>query len=80
MIGRYALLTAGLIGSLMLAAPASAVPAGPAGLQSDQTGVTQVRMMRGDRMMMRDRMMKRRMMKRRMMKRSMMKRRMMRRM
>ena len=73
MKGRYALMAAGLIGSLMLAAPASAVPAGPGGVQAE-SGLTQARMMRGDRMMMRDRMMHRRMMKRRMMKRRMMRR------
>ena len=55
------------LGGLTLAAgSASAAPMAVNGLQSD-TGVTQVRMMHGDRMMMKKRMMKRRMMKKRMM-------------
>jgi hypothetical protein len=37
------------------------------GLQADQSGITQVRMMHGDRMMMKKRMMRRRMMRKRMM-------------
>ncbi len=73
---RHLLMAASLLGGLMMTAPASAVPAGPGGVDTASAPTTQVRMMRGDRMMMRDRMMKRRMMKRRMMKRKMMMRRM----
>lgn len=69
---KHLLLAAGLLGGLMMAAPASAVPAGPSSLEAAPASVVQVRMMRGDRMMMRDRMMRKRMMKRRMMKRRMM--------
>lgn len=66
---KSVLVAAGLVGGLILTAgSASAVPAGPAGLQAGGTSVTQARMMHGDRMMKR-RMMRKRMMKRRMMKR-----------
>ena len=57
---------AALGGVALAAGPASAAPMSVNGLHSD-TGVTQVRMMHGDRMMMKKRMMKRRMMKKRMM-------------
>ena len=70
MTKNLTLAAAVLLGGLALGVgAASAAPMPVNGLQSDQTGITQVRMMRGDRMMMRDRMMRRRMMKRRMMKR-----------
>ncbi|MCJ2123431.1 hypothetical protein [Methylobacterium sp. J-077] len=60
-------LTAVLFGGFALVAgSASAAPMSANGLQSD-TGITQVRMMHGDRMMMKKRMMRKRMMKRRMM-------------
>ncbi|WP_375463350.1 hypothetical protein [uncultured Methylobacterium sp.] len=65
---KSVLVAAGLFGGLILTAgSASAVPAGPSGLQAGETPVTQVRMMHGDRMMMKKRMMRKRMMKRRMM-------------
>ena len=57
---------AALGGVTLAAGSASAAPMAVNGLQSD-TGVTQVRMMHGDRMMMKKRMMRKRMMKRRMM-------------
>jgi len=50
---------------------ASAAPMAVNGLQSE-SGVTQVRMMQSDRMMMKKRMMRKQMMKRRMMKKRMM--------
>ncbi|MCJ2093084.1 hypothetical protein MKK67_11320 [Methylobacterium sp. J-072] len=60
-------LTAVLLGGFALVTgSASAAPMSVNGLQSD-TGITQVRMMHGDRMMMKKRMMRKRMMKRRMM-------------
>ena len=46
---------------------ASAAPIAVNGLHADQSGITQVRMMRGERMMMKKRMMRHHMMKRRMM-------------
>jgi len=71
------LATLTILGGLALGAGAGAASAAPMavnGLQSE-TGVTQVRMMHGDRMMkkrmMRKQMMKRRMMKKRMMNRGM---------
>jgi hypothetical protein len=69
------LATLTILGGLALGAgAASAAPMAVNGLQSE-TGVTQVRMMHGDRMMkkrmMRKQMMKRRMMKKRMMNRGM---------
>jgi hypothetical protein len=69
------LATLTILGGLALGAgAASAAPMAVNGLQSE-TGVTQVRMMHGDRMMkkrmMRKHMMKRRMMKKRMMNRGM---------
>ena len=57
---------AALGGAFLAPGAATAAPMAVNGLQSD-TGVTQVRMMHGDRMMMKKRMMKRRMMKKRMM-------------
>lgn len=76
MISMKSVLAAGLFGGLLLAAgSASAVPAGPAGLQAGDTSVVQARMMSRS-----DRMMERRMMKKRMMRRQMMKKRMMNRM
>lgn len=66
-------LAASVLGSLTLgAASASAAPMGPNGLYAGQDGVTQVRMMRGDRMMMKKHMMHKRMMRRHMMKKRMM--------
>ena len=63
-----ALATATLLGGLALGAgSATAAPMTVTGLQTGQHGVTQVRMMHGDRMMMKKRMMRKRMMKRRMM-------------
>ena len=60
------------LGGIALAAgPATAAPMSVNGLQSE-SGVTQVRMMHGDRMMMKKRMMRKQMMKRRMMKKRMM--------
>ncbi|SFM61972.1 hypothetical protein [Methylobacterium pseudosasicola] len=66
-------LTAVLFGSFALSAgSASAAPMSVNGVQSD-AGITQVRMMHGDRMMMEKKMMmKKRMMRKRMMKRRMM--------
>lgn len=61
-----------LIGGFALAAPASAAPMSPNGLQTAPSGITQVRMMHGDRMMMKKRMMHKRMMRRHMMKKRMM--------
>lgn len=63
-------LAAALLGGMSLGT-VSAAPMPVNGLQTDTSGVTQVRMMHGDRMMMRKRMMRKRMMKRRMMKRGM---------
>ena len=57
---------AALSGVTLAAGSASAAPMAVNGLKSD-TGVTQVRMMHGDRMMMKKRMMRKRMMKKRMM-------------
>ncbi|MCJ2055027.1 hypothetical protein MKL09_00425 [Methylobacterium sp. J-048] len=60
-------LTAVLFGGFALVSgSASATPMSANGLRSD-TSITQVRMMHGDRMMMKKRMMRKRMMKRRMM-------------
>ncbi|MCJ2134953.1 hypothetical protein MKK69_12920 [Methylobacterium sp. J-026] len=60
-------LVAVLFGGFALGAgSASAAPMSVNGLQSD-AGITQVRMMHGDRMMMKKRMMRKRMMKKRMM-------------
>ena len=65
-----ALAVSALLGAFTLGAGcASAAPIAVNGLHADQSGITQVRMMRGDRMMMKKRMMRKRMMKRRMMKR-----------
>ena len=55
----------------LAAGSATAAPMSVNGLQSE-SGVTQVRMMHGDRMMMKKRMMRKQMMKRRMMKKRMM--------
>ncbi|MCJ2128337.1 hypothetical protein [Methylobacterium sp. E-045] len=61
-----------ILGGLALGVgSASAVPMAANGIQSE-TGITQVRMMRGERMMMKKRMMRKQMMKRRMMKSRMM--------
>lgn len=61
-------LAATVLGSLALATgAASAAPMGPNGLQTAQSDVTQVRMTRSERMMMKKRMMRKKMMKRRMM-------------
>ena len=57
---------AALGGVTLAAGSASAAPMAVNGLKSD-TSVTQVRMMHGDRMMMKKRMMRKRMMKKRMM-------------
>ncbi|WP_267358594.1 MULTISPECIES: hypothetical protein [unclassified Methylobacterium] len=66
-------LAASVLGTLALGiGGASAAPMGPNGLQNDQAGITQVRMMHGDRMMMRKRMMHKKMMRRQMMKKRMM--------
>jgi hypothetical protein len=75
MMKTLTLATLTILGGLALGAgTASAAPIAVNGLQSE-TGVTQVRMMHGDRMMkkrmMRKHMMKRRMMKKRMMNRGM---------
>ena len=68
MRARHLLLAASLLGGLVMTAPASALPSGPAALQAAPSApVTQVRMMRGKRMMMHKPMMHRKMMKRRMM-------------
>lgn len=62
-----------VLGGLTLGAgSATAAPMAVNGLSSGETGVMQVRMMRGDRMMMKKRMMKKRMMRRHMMKKRMM--------
>lgn len=64
----FALAAATLVGGLAFGAgAASAAPMGPNGLQTGSSGITQVRMMHGDRMMMKKRMMRRHMMKKRMM-------------
>jgi hypothetical protein len=61
-------ITATLLGGLALGAgSASAAPMSVGGLQAGHSGVTQVRMTHGDRMMMKKRMMRRRMMRKRMM-------------
>ncbi|MCC0808700.1 hypothetical protein FPV16_21245 [Methylobacterium sp. W2] len=60
-----------LSGLALGAGSASAAPLAANGLQSE-TGVTQVRMTRNERMMMKKRMMRKQMMKRRMMKSRMM--------
>ena len=66
-------LAATVLGSLALGAgAASAAPMGPNGLQAGTSAVTQVRMDRSERMMMKKRMMRKQMMKRRMMKKRMM--------
>jgi hypothetical protein len=65
----FALAAATLFGGLAFGAgAASAAPMGPNGLQTGSSGITHVRMMHGDRMMMmKKRMMRRHMMKKRMM-------------
>lgn len=69
----FALAAATLLGGLAFGAgAASAAPMGPNGLQTGSSGITQVRMMHGDRMMMKKRMMHKRMMRRHMMKKRMM--------
>ena len=64
-------LAASVLGSLGAGA-ASAAPIGPNGLQAGSSAVTQVRMDRGERMMMKKRMMRKHMMKRHMMHKRMM--------
>ncbi|MCJ2131015.1 hypothetical protein [Methylobacterium sp. E-045] len=66
----FALVAATLLGGIAVGG-ATAAPMGPNGMQGDNAGMTQVRMMQGDRMMMKKRMMKRQMMKKRMMNRGM---------
>lgn len=61
---KFTLAASVLLGGFALAGSASAAPMSPNGMQTGQSGVTQVRMMRGDRMMMKKRMMRRRMMRR----------------
>ncbi|NEU12492.1 hypothetical protein G3T14_10130 [Methylobacterium sp. BTF04] len=73
----FAFVAATLLGGLAVGGAATAAPMGPNGMQGGNAGMTQVRMMESDRMMMKKRMMKKRMMKRQMMKRQMMKKRMM---
>ena len=64
----FALAAATLLGSFTLSVgTVSAAPVPVSGLQTAQSDVTQVRMMHGDRMMMKKRMMHRRMMRKRMM-------------
>ncbi|GJE14710.1 hypothetical protein FOHLNKBM_5785 [Methylobacterium longum] len=64
----FSLAAATLLGSLALGVgTVSAAPMPVNGLHTGQSGVTQVRMMHGDRMMMKKRMMRRRMMRKRMM-------------
>ncbi|MCJ2093974.1 hypothetical protein [Methylobacterium sp. E-066] len=64
----FALAAATLLGSFTLSVGGvSAAPVPVSGLQASQSDVTQVRMMHGDRMMMKKRMMRRRMMRKRMM-------------
>ena len=64
----FSLAAATLLGSLALGVgTVSAAPMSVNSLQTDQSDVTQVRMMHGDRMMMKKRMMRRRMMRKRMM-------------
>ena len=64
----FALAAAALLGGFALGAGSvSAAPMSVSGLQASQSGVIPVRMMHGDRMMMRKRMMRKRMMRRRMM-------------
>jgi len=66
-------LAATVLGGLALGTGASsAAPMGPNGVQANSAGVTQVRMMHGDRMMTRKRMMHRKMMHRHMMRKRMM--------
>ncbi|MFB0492980.1 hypothetical protein ABIE45_005566 [Methylobacterium sp. OAE515] len=69
----FALAAATLVGGIALSAGSvSAAPMFVRGLQAGQSGVTQVRWMHGDRMMMKKRMMHKRMMRRHMMKKRMM--------
>lgn len=69
----FALAAATLLGSFTLSVgTVSAAPVPVSGLQTAQSDVTQVRMMHGDRMMMKKRMMHKRMMHRRMMRKRMM--------
>ena len=64
----FALAAATLLGSFTLSVgTVSAAPVPVSGLQTGQSDITQVRMMHGDRMMMKKRMMRRRMMRKRMM-------------
>ncbi len=64
----FALAAATLLGGFTLGVgTVSAAPVPVGGLQTGQSDVTQVRMMHGDRMMMKKRMMRRRMMRKRMM-------------
>ena len=66
---KSTLMAAILLGGLAFAGSASAAPMSPSGIQTGQSGITQVRKMQGDRMMMHKRRMRRHMMKKRMMKR-----------
>jgi hypothetical protein len=69
----FSLAAATLLGSLALSiGTVSAAPMAVNGIQTGQSDVTHVRMMHGDRMMMKKHMMKKRMMRKRMMKRRMM--------
>ena len=68
---KSTLMAAILLGGLAFAGSASAAPMSPSGIQTGQSGITQVRMMHGDRMMMKKRMMHKRMMRRHMMKKRM---------
>ena len=67
----FAFAAATLLGGLAVGGTATAAPMGPNGMQGGNAGMTQVRMMKSDRMMMKKRMMKRQMMKKRMMNRGM---------
>ena len=55
----FALVAATLLGGLAVGGAATAAPMGPNGMPGDNAGITQVRMMQGDRMMMKRRMMNR---------------------
>lgn len=69
----FVLAAATLLGSLAVSVgTVSAAPMSVNGLQRHQSDVTQVRMMHGDRMMMKKRMMRKRMMRHHMMKKRMM--------
>ena len=64
---KLTLVASVLLGGFAFAGPISAAPMSPNGLQAAPSSITQVRMTRNERMMMKKRMMRKKMMRKRMM-------------